>query len=121
LHDRRISSFKPRESDSQIGIPGHDPNDGELAVQTLSSTRRQGSFHFEDTKFDVSVTTADGVKVYQKVENGWKLIAWNHQTSMGWVEDSWGADGKFVQNIWQQKQHGAPGSSDQISQLIVQG
>ena len=67
---------------------------------------------------DVTVTFADGSsKVYQKVENGWMLINWDHQTPQGWTEDSWGADRTFVENIWTQKQHGAAGSADQTVSL----
>jgi hypothetical protein len=49
---------------------------------------------------DVTVTTADGAKVYQKVENGWMMIAWNHQTPQGWVEESWGAGGSYQEVVW---------------------
>jgi hypothetical protein len=54
---------------------------------------------------EVTVTTADGSKVYQSVANGWKLIAWNYQTPQGWVEERWDAGGKYEKDVWIGKFH----------------
>ncbi len=61
------------------------------------------------TKFSASVdysddtqriTTVDGLKVYQRVGNDWKLISSRHQEAQGWVEESWGLDGTYTRNVY---------------------
>ena len=55
---------------------------------------------------DVIVSALDGssVKTFQKVGNGWKLIAWNHWEEIGvypvWVEDNWAPNGTLVESGW---------------------
>ncbi len=71
---------------------------------------------------NISVAFADGsTKVYHKVAKGWNVVAWNHPAASGpgWIEDSWLPDGTLVEDYWNGKNHGAAGSTDQYSRLVV--
>jgi hypothetical protein len=86
--------------------------------QPISVTKFSGEFE-QRSDGTVRMATADGLKVYQRVGNGWKLISSKHQVGQVWVEESWGADGTYTQNVWKNRNHGLEGSADHISKTVV--
>jgi hypothetical protein len=100
----------------------HAPRGAELPSTQYSSTD-------VTPNGDVIVSATDGAssQEFQKVSAGWKMIAWNQYELPGlfqpepvFVEDDWAPEGALTENIWNLWGHGAPGSTSQYAQLIVQ-
>ena len=74
-----------------------------------------------DANGDVTVRATDGSssQIYQKVANAWKLVFWERQTPAGWTQETWGANGRYEQDVWSSKMHGPVGSVGSISQAVI--
>jgi hypothetical protein len=117
-----------RETTFANGVKVKGELKGGWWVETTTGARDQTMTGYRvNADGTVTVTTQgparaqmDGEKVYQRVGDGWKLIAFNHHSALeGWAEESWGADGTYTKNIWNAKQHGQVGAFDHISQTVI--